>query len=135
MWTLRTALLMLFIASVFSKPLISEGLRGLKEDSINRDLQKSDSMESNELSDISAEGGSRLPQSVEDSNSDSDSDSDEDDDDDDDDDSDEDTSSTTTSTLPSTTPSPSGPSTTRVIPTAEIITPFPVGPTGSRGDN
>ncbi|KAL7847839.1 hypothetical protein AOLI_G00225570 [Acnodon oligacanthus] len=66
MWTLRTVMLMLFIASVFSKPFHSWTQN---KHQINRDFQISDSVESDESSDTSDEDRSQSSESTEPSES------------------------------------------------------------------
>ncbi|KAL7847043.1 hypothetical protein SRHO_G00220230 [Serrasalmus rhombeus] len=62
MWTLRTVMLMLFIASVSSKPFHSWNQN---KHQINRDFQTSDSVESDESSDTSDEDRSWSSESTE----------------------------------------------------------------------
>ncbi|XP_017555688.1 secretory calcium-binding phosphoprotein 8 [Pygocentrus nattereri] len=62
MWTLRTVMLMLFIASVSSKPFHSWNQN---KHQINRDFQTSDSVESDESSDTSDEDRSWSSESSE----------------------------------------------------------------------
>ncbi|KAL6472828.1 hypothetical protein MHYP_G00190160 [Metynnis hypsauchen] len=66
MWTLRTVMLMLFIASVSSKPFHSWSQN---KHQINRDFQTSDSVESDESSGKSDEDHSRSSESTKSSES------------------------------------------------------------------